>query len=238
MFRTFIWFIYFWGALVWHLPRLWKVNRLQRKGLVEEYRQTVDEYSRQWMGNLLKLAGLKLKISGIENIPKDEAILYVANHQGYFDIPVCITALPGITGFIAKKESEKFPIVRKWMQHMNCVLMDRKNPRHSVKAIESATQSLKEGKSMVIFPEGTRSSDGQLGRFKPGALKLAIRSGVKVIPVTINGTKNAMKKGRLRIRPTEVEIVLSEPMSYGEKYGDSIVFTEAIKTVIATQLVD
>lgn len=238
MLRTIFWFFYFWVSLIGLTPRLLKANRLQKSADIEQYKSLVDSSTRFWMGSLLKIAGQRVTVKGVDNVPENEAVLYVCNHQGNFDIPICITGLPGLKGFIAKKEADKIPIIRKWMRHMNCIFMDRKNPRQSVKAIAMAADSLKGGHRMVIFPEGTRSHDGKLADFKPGALKLATRTGVKVIPVTINGTRKAMKKGSLLIRPADIELVIGEPVLPVGDLKESIALTAHVRAQIQQELHD
>ncbi|HAS74011.1 MAG TPA: 1-acyl-sn-glycerol-3-phosphate acyltransferase [Clostridiales bacterium UBA8960] len=234
MFRTLIWFIYFWGMLILYLPCYYKAKNMKDQ---EQRRVYADEKARVWMGNLLKLAGCKVTVEGLENVPVDRAVLFVANHQSNFDIPLMITQLPGKKGFIAKIEMLKMPIVRDWMRFMNCVFMDRSDIRQQVKSISEGVAILKSGHSMVLFPEGTRSPDGSLLEFKAGGLKLATKSGVPIVPVTINHSKDLMKKGTIKITPAHVVIKISRPIEMTEEMNrETVKLTEDVKAIITDSL--
>jgi len=123
------------------------------------------------------------------------------------------------------------------MKNLGCLFIDRRDARQSLTAISQAAERLKEGHSLVIFPEGTRSSDGKLGRFKPGSLKLGIKANVPIVPVTINGSKNIMPKGTSLIRSAEVEVIISPPLildELAEKDPNSV--TEKVRNIISANL--
>lgn len=236
MLRTIIWFIYFWISLILLIPSRFKVKQFESRGKIEEKNKLVDKVVKHWADSLLKLAGCDIEVIGEENIPKDRNVLFVSNHQGNFDIPVLIKHLEKPKGFIAKKEMEDFPMVSSWMKDMPCVFMDRDNPRESIKAIKEGTEILKAGHSLVIFPEGTRSSDGNLGEFKAGGLRLATKSKVDIVPITIEGTKNIMKKDCWRIRPSKVKIIVSPVIDMSDYEGDTKELSEQIHQIISENL--
>ncbi len=197
----------------------------------------VDEIATKWSGKLLSLAGCDVTVKGQENIPKDQTVLFVGNHQSNFDIPILLHYIDGNKGFIAKKELEKMPVISKWMAAIDCVFMDRDNMRKSAIAINQGIKFLKAGRSMVVFPEGTRSRDGEPLEFKQGALKLATKSGVPIVPVTIKGSVDLMNSGSLRIKPAKVEVIFSpviHPSDYPEKETKRI--TEDVKNAIVSKL--
>lgn len=228
MIRTIIWFIYFWFQLILSIPKLMKVKKMEAEAL-EKYASNI---SKKWAKKLLRLAGAKIEVRGIDNIPADDkGILYVANHQSNFDIPLLLGYLPNFHSFIAKIELKNFPIIGTWMEHLNCVFMDRENVRQSVRAISKGIKHLKRGNSMAIFPEGTRSLDGQLNEFKPGALKLGTKSKAHIVPVSINGTYDLMKKGSRIITPAKVEIVISKPIQNTEE-KDTHTIADEVKEII------
>lgn len=219
------------------IPALKKVERMTRDGREDEKNVFVDDIATRWSGKLLKLAGCDVTVIGAEHIPKNQTVLYVGNHQSNFDIPILLHYLNGTKGFIAKKELEKMPIVSKWMAAINCVFMDRDNMRKSAIAINQGIKNLKAGTSMVVFPEGTRSRDGKPLEFKQGALKLATKSGVPIVPITIKGSVDIMTSGSLRIHPAKVELIISpvvKPEDYPEKETKRI--TEDVKNVIVEKL--
>lgn len=235
--RTIIWFFYFWISLVGTIPALKKVERMDGENYKEERERYVDAIATKWSGKLLKLAGCEVIVTGREHIPENETVLFVGNHQSNFDIPIFLHYIKGTKGFIAKKELEKMPIISKWMTAINCVFMDRDNMRKSAIAINQGIKYLKAGRSMVVFPEGTRSRDGQPLDFKQGALKLATKSGVSIVPVTIKGSVDIMSSGSLRIKPAKVEVIISPviyPADYPEKETKRI--TEDVKAIIIEKL--
>ena len=236
MFRTVIWFAYFWISLILLVPSHLRVKWLERHDRLSERDALVDKCVKGWAGRLLKLSGCEVEVIGEENVPRDRNVLFVSNHQGNFDIPVLIRHIKKPKGFIAKKELGKMPLVRDWMKDMDCVFMDRDNPRESIRAIREGIDVLKKGNSLVLFPEGTRSSDGKLLEFKPGGLRLATKTGVLVVPVTINGTRHIMKKDSFIIKPARVRVVVSKPIDVGVFDSDTLALSEAVKKEISRNL--
>lgn len=195
MIRTIIWFIWFTISLLISIPFMFRVKYLIKKNRIKESEALIYKCSNSWANSLLRLAGVKVNVHGIENIPEDETVLFVGNHQGNFDIPIYITQIPKIIGFISKVEVEKLPVVRTWMKFMYCVFMDRSNLRKSGEAIIRGVKNLKTGHSMVIFPEGTRSKGGPIKEFKAGSFKLATKSKCPIVPVTMDGSYKIMEHG-------------------------------------------
>lgn len=212
MFRTLIWFIYFWLYQFYSLTFLPKLEKLERTGEKEKLEILTHQISRNWAQAMVNLTGSKIQIEGEDNVPKDQAVLFVTNHQANFDIPLLLGYIDKPKGFIAKVELTKLPIVSMWMKRINCVFIDRKNVRQSLQAINEGIEILKSGYSLVIFPEGTRSCSNQLGEFKKGSLKLALKAGVPIIPVTINGSYKIMEQSNYLIRPAKVRIVVGKPL--------------------------
>jgi len=237
MFRTLIWFCYLWLTLFASVPRMLKAKKYHEAEQFDERDIIVNNQAGPWARKLLKLSGNTVTVNGLENIPKDRAVLFVANHQSNFDIPILLGHIDKPKAFIAKIELEKFPILNTWMSLMECVFMDRDNIRQSAKSIGKGIKSLKNGYSMVVFPEGTRTDDGILLEFKPGALKLATKSGVPVVPVTINGSKSIMKKGSKIIHPAHVEIIISPIIEMNDEWKhDTIALAEKVKGIIDKNL--
>ncbi len=209
MIRTIIWFIWFGLSLIMTIPFIFRVKYLEKQGRKAERDALVYKCANLWSNSLLKVAGVKVTVHGIENIPKNKTVLYIGNHQGNFDIPIYISQIPGLIGFIAKVELTKIPLIKTWMGFMKCVFMDRSNIRKSGEAIIQGIKNLKSGYSMVIFPEGTRSKKDQMGQFKTGSFKLASKSNRPIIPVTINGSYKIMEHGNGPwIKPSKVELYI------------------------------
>lgn len=163
---------------------------------------------------ILKVAGVHITVKGIENIPKDQAVLYVGNHRSYFDILVGYTTVPTPLGFMAKKEMERIPLLSNWMRNVNCLFLDRQNIREGVKAILEGVAKVKSGVSIWIFPEGTRNEADnylELMPFKEGSFKIAEKTGCPVIPVAITGTAEVYESHFPRITSSQVTIEFGQP---------------------------
>lgn len=213
MLRTIVWFIYFWIHLITIQPSLMKVKRLEKMGKTVEHDQLVDQVAKRWAHALVGLAGVTVVTKGEEKIPSNGAVLFVSNHQGNFDIPILVGYIKKPKAFIAKIELIKLPMISTWMTHLKCVFMDRSDIRQSLKVINQAADYLKAGYSMIIFPEGTRSKGEALGEFKPGSLKLALKAGVPIVPLTIRGSYKIMEQNGTIIKPARVEIEVFDPIS-------------------------
>ena len=126
---------------------------------------------------------------GFENIP-DEPVLFIGNHRSFFDILLTYSRCPRLTGYVAKKEMEKIPLLSTWMRFVYCLFLDRKNPKEGLKTILQAIDYVKQGISICIFPEGTRNKGEELSMlpFKEGAFKIATKTGCAIVPISMNNT--------------------------------------------------
>jgi 1-acyl-sn-glycerol-3-phosphate acyltransferase len=219
MIRTLIWFVYFWGSLIWSIPSLKRSKSIKSSLSIEKKDELIHRFPKKWANSLVKLTGSNVNVIGEEHIPTEGPVLFVSNHQGNFDIPLLIGFIKKPKGFISKVEVKKMPIIAEWMELMKCVFMDRSNPRQSVKALQKGTQYLNEGHSIVVFPEGTRSKSDEIGEFKKGSFRLALKSGVPIIPITINGSYKIMEQNGFIIKPANVTISISKPI-YQEEYKE------------------
>lgn len=147
---------------------------------------------------IIWLLNYRVHITGLENLPKDRVnVCYIANHQSLIDICMIVGKLKVKAAPIAKIEVLKAPFVGSFAKGVGTILLDRKSPKSSIKAILDGTNELKQGKSVIIFPEGTRSKNGKLNQFKAGSYKMAIRAQSTIVPIAIQGTRNGLeaKKG-------------------------------------------
>lgn len=207
MIRTIIAFIKFWIYLFRTKPLLKKARKLDREGKTAERDAIVKENVGAWARYVVALSGGTVTVTGEENIPRDTAVVFVGNHQGYFDIPILLGYVNAPKAFISKIEILKIPVLSGWMKLMQCTFLDRKNMRQSVRAMAEAVESVKRGYSLVIFPEGTRSKGGPVAEFKAGSFKLALKAGVPIVPVTIDGSWRLLEeKGRFQKATVRVTI--------------------------------
>ncbi len=168
---------------------------------------------------ILFLAGTKLVVNGMENVPKDKTVLYVGNHRSYFDIIALYTLVPGLTGFVAKIEIKKIPVLNLWMRYMNCLFLDRDDIRQGLKVILEGIELMKSGISMCIFPEGTRNkneNECELLPFKEGSFKLAEKSGSPVVPVAIHKADDCFENSIPRVKKNTVTIEFGKPIYINE----------------------
>ncbi|MCP8968965.1 lysophospholipid acyltransferase family protein [Ectobacillus ponti] len=219
------------------VPSLLRMQRLKGKVSPQEFDRLVHR-TPHWFGRgMLGLTGSQVEVRGLENMPKDQAVLIVGNHQSNFDIPLLMGYLEKPIGFVAKAELKKIPIASTWIGLMNGIFMNRSDRRQSLQAIKDGIEALKQGHSLVIFPEGTRSKSKEMGEFKTGSLSLAVKSGVPIVPVTVNGTYNILEANGNRVRPAKVVLTVSKPV-YAEEYQtmDSKALTQHVQEIIASKL--
>lgn len=208
MLRTIAWYTNFATSLVFKIPQMYKVKNLEKRGKLKEKEQYVDKVTSNWAIKQVKISGAKIKVFGSENIPKDIPVVFMSNHQGNFDIALFMSFINKPKGYVAKIEMKKIPLLRTWMEFIHCVFMDRSSLRKSAEAIINGVKILKEGHSLVIFPEGTRSKGDKLGDFKAGSFKLATKAKAPIVPVTINGSYKIMEANNGKIHPADVEIYI------------------------------
>lgn len=156
------------------------------------------------------VAGFKVETTGKENIP-DGPALYVGNHQGLFDIIIALEQFGKLTPLLAKIEASKIPLIGSWMKILDCVFIDRGNIRSSLESIKRCEDTLKGGQSVIIFPEGTRSREHEMGEFKPGAFRCAIKAEVPIVPFVIDGTYHAWEE-QGKLVPTTASLKILPPI--------------------------
>lgn len=160
-----------------------------------------------------RLAGIKLIVRGRENIPTDSAVLYVGNHRSYFDIVLSYSLFPGPTGYVAKVEMKRWPLLNLWMKNIHCLFLDRDNIREGLKTILQGVEEVKNGVSMCIFPEGTRNRvNDTFLPFHEGSFKIAEKGGVPVVPMTIVNSASAFEDHLPKVRRTTVIIEFEPPV--------------------------
>lgn len=204
---TIIWFLYFWLFLIIVWPVMLVCKQRVKKGDWAGADRITRKWVPAWANSLLWLAGVRKTVTGVENIPTDRPCVFVANHQSYYDIPIMLTCLNEPHAIMAKAEIKKIPLVRGWMENLGCLFVDRKDARSAINTMKDAEKLLKMGRSVTIFPEGTRSKNGEIGDFKGGSFRIATRTGVCVVPVRIEGTRDIMENnGFYWMKPGKVTV--------------------------------
>lgn len=183
------------------------------------------------------LSGTRLAIKGKEKIEKGRTYIVMSNHQSLFDPWVLIGKLPLQLRWTVKPEVKKMPVFGYALDRMGHIYLGRRRRKDTVMSLEIAIQKIREGSSVVFFPEGTRSKDGRLLKFHKGGALIAIRSGVPILPVTINGSRFVLPKGTLALMPGKIQVIvgdLIDPGMFDEDKKDELM--AVVKSAIEQNL--
>ncbi|MGH9452985.1 MAG: lysophospholipid acyltransferase family protein [Terriglobia bacterium] len=184
----------------------------------------------------LWLAGVRMEVTSKEKIPAGQALVFMANHQSNADPPAIFVNLPPVL-VMTKKEFFRVPVLGPAVRLRGFVPVDRQNRERAVEAVEEAVRSLRSGNSFLVFPEGTRSPDGRLQRFKKGAFLMAVKSRTPVVPVSISGSRFIMPKGKNTLHPGVIRITFHDAVP-AEEFGiDKLTELQArVRQAIASAL--
>ncbi len=188
---------------------------------------------RTWGRFTLFICKVKVSVKEIEGIDRHGNFILVSNHASMFDIPTLMSVFPYVR-IIFKKELGYVPIwgwALRWGYH---IIVDRKKGTEAVKSLERAASAVKQGGQVLLFAEGTRTRDGKMQSFKRGAFSLAAKSGVPILPITINGSYKILPKGSFDIRPANIEVVIERPIETAgaATRGEELKLMEQVRSVI------
>ena len=237
MFRSFKWYILgYVGTLVAFIPKDKEAQKLLAEGKIDEMNNIVCLGTRTISQKLIKLSDSTVNVHGLENIPEGP-VLFVSNHQSNMDIAIICGFIDKPKGFIAKKELKKLPLINKWITLAGSIYLDRENPRKSMEGILEGIKTLKNGHSLVVFPEGTRSRGDKMGEFKSGSFKLATKSKVPIVPLTIDGTYRVMEANKILIKPSNINFYVHKPI-YTDKLSKEEItkLPETVEHIIRSKL--
>ena len=162
---------------------------------------------------ILRICGTKITVIGEENVPTDEAVLYIGNHKSFFDILITYARCPRLTGYISKDSMKKIPLLSIWMTRLHCLFLNREDLKEGLKTILAGIDNIKNGISMCIFPEGTRNkTDERLLPFKEGSFKMAEKTGCAIIPMAITNSAEIFENHLPKIKPTHVILEYGTPI--------------------------
>ena len=192
--------------------------------------------ARAWSRLILATTGVDVEVEGLDRLEPGRTYVFVANHQSIYDIPILFWSLPFQLRIIAKESLGSFPMLGPHLKRTGHMLVDRKHPDR-LRILDWARNLTAKGLSLIVFPEGTRSRDGFLGKFKGGGFLLALQSGLPVVPISVIGSRHVMRKGELTTRPGRVKVIVHAPIAppaHGDQHLTAEVrgFAERVRTVI------
>lgn len=182
-----------------------------------------------WTNLVLFIYGIKVNVYGSENVDASHGKIYISNHASYMDIFVQLAKMPDNVRMIYKKEINKVPLLGWAMMAAGFISLDRENIRSAMKSLDKAAERVKKGLSVVIYPEGTRTLDGNIGEFKRGMFFLADKAQADIVPVSLSGTFELMRPGSSKVKPGIVNMVIGKPVKYRK---DKELLNEIRNTVI------
>ena len=189
--------------------------------------------ARTWSRWILATTGVRVDVSGLEQLDPQGTYVFVANHQSFYDIPLLFWSLPHQLRIIAKESLGRFPVIGWHLQRTGHMLVDRSKPDRG-KIFAWAGRLTTNGLSLILFPEGTRSRDGRVGKFKAGTFFLALDANLRVVPLSIVGSRHVMPKGQLTTYPGRVKLVVHPPVdTTGLSSRDARAFAERVRQIIA-----
>ena len=172
----------------------------------------IHKIANLWAKILLLICNTKVQIIGRENILRGKPQIFMANHQSDFDILIVLAHIPGQFRWLVKKELFNIPVFGAAMKSAGYIEIDRNNREKAMRSLDQAALRIREGKSIMAFPEGTRSRFGEIKPFKQGTFYLAIKSGVPIVPISIIGSGEIMPKRSLKIKPGKIKLVIDKPI--------------------------
>jgi 1-acyl-sn-glycerol-3-phosphate acyltransferase len=190
-----------------------RTSLLRRKS-----QEAADEFvyttARKMCRHFMKISDTKAAVKGLENIPEGPCV-FVSNHQAIFDVFLMFSYIDKRFGFIAKKEIEGYPFIGFWIKAIHSVFMDRSSLKEGMKSINEGVERIRQGYSLVIFPEGTRSLKSEMAPFHKGSMKLAVKAGAPIVPLTLDGTYRVLETGN-QVRGHVLKLTVHKPVIVSE----------------------
>ena len=211
-----------------------KVYLLSYFGTKEAVSRSCHPAARGWARAILRLAGVRVRVEGVDNLDPDGAMIIVSNHESWFDVWALAGWLPIDARFLAKKELSRIPVFGRAWRVCGHISIDRGDLASAIESLTRAGQQIRdENLHMVLFAEGTRSANGELQPFKKGPFVLAIQGGVPIVPVAIIGTRPLMPKGSFRIGRGEILVRVGEPIDVtGMEHADRDRLTQMARDAV------
>ena len=169
-----------------------------------------------WAPGIFFILGVQLNIKGLENVPKNEPLVVVSNHRSFLDIAIMFGVVPVNLYFVAKEELKKMPFIGWFMMATGMIFIDRSDRKKSMISLDKAGKLVNKGKNVILFPEGTRSKEGEIAQFKRGAFILVKKAKVRILPVLHEGTADVWNKDRFKLKSGRVDVKIGFPIGAEE----------------------
>ena len=192
--------------------------------------------ARVWSWLILATTGVAVELTGVDTLTPRQTYIFVSNHQSIYDIPIVFSTLPYQVRIIAKKSLGRFPFLGWHLRRTGHLLVDRRSPDPRA-ILRQWMELVSKGLSLVVFPEGTRSLDGRIGRFKAGSFLLAIQAGLPIVPVAISGSRHVMLKNRLMVKPGKVTLVVRPPIETAGRYEPTVEGARRLADEVRAQII-
>jgi len=190
-----------------------------------------------WSPGILWAAGVrKINVQGLDNLDKSKSYIFVSNHQSNLDIPSIIRAVPVNFYFIAKKELKRVPFLGQYVWATGMIFIDRSNRAKAIQSLEKAGKLIKKGKSVLAFPEGTRSLDGKIQRFKKGPFMLSIQHDIMIVPIAVEGTHKVLPSQSMKFSPNDVKISVGKPIQAPKEKSEAQDFMSHVSKEIEAMM--
>lgn len=176
--------------------------------------------ARAWSVLILKTTGVRVRATGLDRLDSNRTYVFASNHQSIYDIPIVFATLPFQLRIVAKESLGRIPFLGWHLARTGHLLVDRSKPGAGV--VKKMARLVGEHHSLIVFPEGTRSADGAVGRFKGGSFVIALEAHLPIVPLSISGSRHVMTKGQLMVRPGEVTVTVHEPLETASLSRDAV----------------
>jgi 1-acyl-sn-glycerol-3-phosphate acyltransferase len=188
--------------------------------------------ARTWARWILATSGVRVRITGLDQLVAGRSYVFAANHQSIYDIPILFASVPSQLRIVSKASLGRIPFMGWHLRRAGHLLVDRRKPGADI--VQKMARLVGESSSLIVFPEGTRSVDGTVGRFKRGPFLVALDAGLPVVPVSLAGSRHVMKKGRLMVCPAEVALTIHPPVpTTGVSRAEVTAFADRIRGIVA-----
>lgn len=188
--------------------------------------------ARAWAWLILRTTGVRVRVTGLEHLEPGRSYVFASNHQSIYDIPIVFAWIPVQLRIVAKASLGRIPFMGWHLHRAGHLLVDRRNPGPDI--VRKMARLVREGSSLIVFPEGTRSVDGAVGRFKKGSFAVAVDAQLPVVPVSVAGSRHVMQKGRLMVCPGDVLLTVHAPLPTSGLARDEVApFADRVRSIVA-----